>query len=290
VSDRKTCVKCGRSIDQYARICPFCNWDQSAPLRAQAPAPQVGALPTYVPPSETRWRKPVFSAIGGLLGVIIAFVIGVQLLGHKHPVVIPGKEPAPVVQESRTPHANVTLVPDDGAPPSVEQPITSAPVTQPAQGVPNELQRTDATAVSSDEYAQMAQRAKAEKKKIATLVDPRSISGAAYDMGAEPRRASAPQSPPPMYSSQPEHIARTPPRPESQPLPRFRIRNSMVARLNLMIGADGRVANVNVVNGAGDQTGILVAAVQRWRFKPATLNGTPIAAPFAVELSFNANE
>lgn len=258
-------------------------------MPAQAAAPQVGALPQYVPPPETRWRKPVFGVIGGVIGVILAFFIGVHVLRNKRQVPGPEKElPTPLAasQVSRTPRANVTLVPDDSAPPSGEQPITSAPAAQPAQGVPNELQRADATAVSSDEYAQLAQRAKAEQKKSAALVDPRSISGTAYQAVGEPSR---PATPPPMYSSQPERAAvRTPPRPESQPLPRFRISNPMVARLNLMIGADGSVQNVNVINGAGDQTGILVAAVQRWRFKPATLNGTPVAAPFSVELSFRA--
>jgi len=288
MSDRKTCVKCGRSIDRYARLCPFCNWDQEQPVPAQTSAPTVGPLPEYVPPAETRWRKPVFGAIGGLLGVIVAFMIGIHVHGKKPPENVPGHEPqAPVsaVQNAQRPHANVTLVPDNGAAPSVEEPITSAPATQTAQGVPTELQRADATAVSSDEYAQMAKRAKAEKKRMAALVDPRSITGAAYDAIAQPQRSrSLPQ---PMMSAASE---RTSPEPESQPLPRIRVRETSVARLELTVGADGRVEGVNVRQGLGEETATLIAAVQRWHFKPATQNGVPVAAPFTVELSFHADE
>ena len=39
-----------------------------------------------------------------------------------------------------------------------------------------------------------------------------------------------------------------------------------------------------------DRTGKLIAVVQSWRFKPATVNGEPVAAPYSVELSFNPNE
>ena len=95
-----------------------------------------------------------------------------------------------------------------------------------------------------------------------------------------------------MTSAQPaeEHIMRTPPEPEAQPLPRIHVRETSVARLALTIGADGRVENVNVEQGLGDQTATLIAAVQRWYFKPATQNGVPVAAPFSVELSFHADE
>src|SRR5205085_5656007 len=142
MSERKTCVKCGRSIDRYARMCPFCNWDQNEPVPAQASAPAVGALPDYAPPAETRWRKPVFGVIGAVLGVILAFVIGIHVHGKKAPDVTGTAATLPTgAQESQRPRANVTLVPDNSAAPSAEQPITSAPATQTAQGLPNELQR-----------------------------------------------------------------------------------------------------------------------------------------------------
>jgi len=300
MSDRKPCVKCGRTIDAYARICPFCNWDQDEPIVAQAAAPVEGPLPEYHPPADLRWRKPLFSAVGGVLAVILAFVIGVHVHGRKPPETVPGKEAPPPVATANArpaPRANVRLVPDDGASPVIEEPITSAPNTQTAQGVPNELQRTDATAVSSDEYAQMAQRAKAEKKRMAALVDPRSVAGIAYQpvgAAAIPRPAARPSTaaPPPMYSSAPEpsRAMRTGPVPESQPLPRIHVPVTTVARLQLMIDAEGRVRDVNVQQGLGPETGTLIASVQRWKFKPATMNGQPVPSAFAVELSFHADE
>ena len=305
MSDRKPCVKCGRTIDAYARICPFCNWDQDEPVMARAPQPVEGPLPEYHPPQDLRWRKPVFGAAGGVLAVILAFVVGVHVHGRKPPENVPGKEtPAQAAAAAAAsayaadrPRANVTLVPDDGKGPAVEEPITSAPNTQTAQGVPNELQRTDATAVSSDEYAQMAQRAKAEKKRMAALVDPRSVAGIAYQpvgAAAIPRPAARPSTaaPPPMYSSAPEpsRAMRTGPVPESQPLPRIHVPVTTVARLQLMIDAEGRVRDVNVQQGLGPETGTLIASVQRWKFKPATMNGQPVPSAFAVELSFHADE
>jgi len=287
MSERKTCVKCGRAIDAVARICPFCNWDQEQPVPAHKAAPAVGALPEYVPPAERGWRKPIFGAVGGVLAIIAAFVIGVHVHGSKPPAAPPGHT-APAVaggpsSEAQRPHANVTLVPDNSVSPSIEQPITSAPAAQPAQGVPSELQRTDATAVSSDEYAQMAQRAKAEKKKMAVLVDPRSISGVAYQTVANELPALRPVQRAPVAEV-------THPIPESQPLPNIRVNEYTVARVQLLIGPDGRVHDVDVRQGLGPGTGELVSAVQRWRFKPATVNGSPVAAPFSVELSFKPDE
>jgi|ERR1051326_3508811 hypothetical protein len=286
MSERKTCVKCGRAIDAVARICPFCNWDQNEPLPAYKAAPAIGALPEYVPPEDRAWRKPIFGMIGGVLGIIVAFVIGVHVHGNKPPVAPPGHS-APITSaasssEAQRPHANVTLVPDNSAMPSIEQPITSAPVTQPAQGVPSELQRTDATAVSSDEYAQMAQRAKAEKKKMAVLVDPRSITGVAYQTVANPL--------PVRRVERPAVAQTTNPIPESQPLPQIRVPAYAVARVVLLVGPDGRVHDVDVRQGLGRDTAALVAAVQQWRFRPATLNGSPVASAFSVELSFKPDE
>jgi TonB family protein len=295
MSDRKTCVKCGRTIDKFSRICPFCNWDQNEPVVAKS-APAEGPLPAYQPPAETPWRKPIFGAVGGFLGIIAAFVIGVHVHGNKPPTTTPGHDgsaSAPAPAQSR-PHANVTLVPDAGPAPSVEQPITSAPATESAQGLDNELQRTDATAASSNEYAQMAQRAQAEKKRMAALVDPRSITGAAYvAIGQSNERSSEPASlPPPMVKppSVTPAVERTSPVPEYQPLPRIRVRARTVARVEILVGPDGRVHDVNVQQGLGRDTAALINAVQSWRFKPATENGHPVAAPFTVELSFNADE
>ena len=60
----------------------------------------------------------------------------------------------------------------------------------------------------------------------------------------------------------------------------------VTARLELIVGADGRVKEVNFKNSIPGQTPKLIAAVQSWKFKPATENGVPVAAPFTVEISF----
>ena len=85
-------------------------------------------------------------------------------------------------------------------------------------------------------------------------------------------------------------VERTSPIPEYQPLPSVRLRARSVARVELLVGPDGRVHDVSVQQGLGRNTAALINAVQAWRFKPATENGRPIAAPFTVELSFNADE
>ena len=63
MSDRKPCVRCGRTIDGFARICPYCNWDQNAPVPANEPQQTVAT--DYRPPEETKLRKYVLGGIGG---------------------------------------------------------------------------------------------------------------------------------------------------------------------------------------------------------------------------------
>ena len=78
---------------------------------------------------------------------------------------------------------------------------------------------------------------------------------------------------------------RTRPVPQYQPLPAMRGRGS--AKFTLLVGPDGRVRDVNIERTmVGGNTPALVGAIQNWRFKPATENGEPVAAPFSVEISF----
>jgi TonB family protein len=300
----RQCIRCGRNIDAQARICPYCNWDQTQPVPAQQPA-EVARVLVYVPPPERRWRMPVLGAAG------IIFVILVAALGLAQRLRDTGPETAPLSAQQQEAaktaarprqQANVTLVPDDGPAPSPDQPITSAPATTTAQGLANEYQRTDATAASSAEYSQMAHRAQSEKKKIVVLVDPRSVSGTAYYHGA-PRRDTAAARPqdsagaaapnqaavPPVRNPAPPQVARSNPVPEYQPVPDVSVRRGTTVRLDLTIGADGRVKSVNVSQPVGNM-GKLIGAVQSWRFKPATENGVPVQAPFSVELSSHSNE
>lgn len=79
---------------------------------------------------------------------------------------------------------------------------------------------------------------------------------------------------------------RTRPVPEHQPLPR--LSGSGTARFTLVVGADGRVKDVNVEQMLrGGNNAALISAIQTWRFKPATENGEPVAAPYSVEISFD---
>ncbi|HEV8435202.1 MAG TPA: energy transducer TonB [Thermoanaerobaculia bacterium] len=286
MSDRKPCVQCGRTIDGYARICPFCNWDQSAPVPAAKPHQTVAS--DYTPPSdETKLRKYALGAGGGLLMVIVLFFVGAHVHGRNPPPVTSTEQAAPSGPATSQQRSNVALVPDNGpAPPSPGQPVTSAPVSDTAQGLANQTDRTDATAASSVQYSQMAQRAAAEasRKKVSGLVDPLTIQGNAYG-NPLPR---------PMTSSSNNASSnairraalRTPPVPEYQGLPDIGVRGYASARLLLTIGTDGRVHGVNVIQPLPGATPQLLEAVQAWRFKPATENGTPVPSTFMTSLQF----
>lgn len=283
MSDRKPCVRCGRKIDGYARICPFCNWDQTAPVPATAPQ---AVASDYKPPSdETQLRKYALGAGGAILMVIALFFIG----AHVH-----GRNPPPVTATEQTPaqngpstlvqRTNVTLVPDNGpAPASPGQPVTSAPVSDTAEGLANQTERTDATAASSVEYSQMAKRAAAEasRKKVSSIVDPMTIQGNAYG-NPMPRSMTSSSS----GNAVRRAALRTPPIPEYQGLPDIGVRGFASARLLLTIGPDGRVHDINVIQPLPGATPQLLAAVQSWRFKPATENGTPVPSTFMTALQF----
>ena len=285
MNDKKPCLRCERAIDPYAKLCPYCNWDQSDPNPPRMEP--ASATSTYVPPKERDWRRFAMMAGGFLLLLVASFGIGAWINSDGAPKNVPeavtGDQPAaaPVGQARRS---DVTLVPMGAG--EMEQPITSAPAGQVTEGVPPEYQRSDATAVSSVEYAQLAERAKAERA-APKMVDPRTLRGPAY--------AQAPERPRSMTSSSEDGApARevtssrptTYPVPEYQPLPRITVSQPVTARLVLMIDAEGRVSEVNLRSSIPGQTPKLIAAVQSWRFKPATRNGQPVAAPFTVDISF----
>ncbi len=285
----KQCVRCERAIDAYARICPFCNWDQSEV--PPPPVEQPATVPEYVPPPQRSWRRYIFTGAGGVILLIAAFVVGFLVHGNEPP----RNAPEPISKRDDVvrpaPRADVTLIPVNDTSP-IEQPITSAPALNPAAGVPNEYQRSDATAVSSAEYAQLAERARAEKKTNTSLLDPRSLTGPAYAQG---QRASddlpAAQSLSPSLTGEPARIIiSTRPVPRDQPLPDIKVSEPITARLKLTIGADGHVKEVDVVNGIPGQTSRIIETVQKWRFKPATENGVPVEAPYSVDLSFQPDE
>ena len=314
MSDKKPCIRCERAIDPYAKICPYCNWDQAD---TAIPAPsQQPVETTYVPPTERGWKRHILVLGGGIALLILSFVVGAFINSDA----TPKNAPAPITgtngetttaQPVSAPRrADVMLVPltaDD------EAPITTAPVASPAEGVPTEYQRSDATAVSSVEYAQLAARAQEEKRRNAALVDPRSLTGPAYAQG-QARPAPSTPVPPPQTSAgstdfdtqspsrdierEPEPpsqdrarvVTRTRPVPISQPIPSISVERDAVARLDLTVGPDGRVTAVHLREGIPGNTAKLIASVQQWRFKPATENGVPVSAPFTVDISFRGND
>lgn len=288
MDEKRQCVRCERAIDAYARICPYCNWDQSAP--APPPGSQA-AGPAYVPPPERTWRSYIKTGIGAVVLIIAAFVVGFLVHGNEPPknAAEPVSEQTDTAGGRTAPRSGVTLIPVNDTS-SIEQPITTAPLPNPAQGVPTEYQRSDATAVSSAEYAQLAERAKAEKKNA--LIDPRTLTGPAYAQ-APPRREPdpVPTSEPAATSEQPAQVVvSTRPVPQYQPYPNVNVSEPATARLQLTIGPDGRVKEVEVVNGVPGQTAKIIETVQTWRFKPATENGQPVTSRFGVDLSFKPDE
>jgi Gram-negative bacterial TonB protein C-terminal len=284
MTDQKRCVRCERLIDASARLCPFCNWDQSEPIPAAVP--ESDSAPVYTAPREHRIRKYVFSGVGLAVLLVVSFALGSMIHGA-NPEETAAKTGGSIVSTTAAPEpkeppssgrqqAKVQLVPVNESAPQVEQPITSAPVPNAQQGVPDEYQRSDATAVSSAEYQQLAARAKAQKQSA--LIDPRSLTASPY-VARKPKPA-------PVVTD----VARTPPEPIDDRLPEIHVSQNTTVRLNLSIGADGRVHEVELDGVIPGQSARLIAAVQSWRFRPATVNGTPVEAPYSMTVSFHVDE
>ena len=321
MSEQKPCLRCERAIDGWAKICPFCNWNQAQAAPPPDAVPQQKMAVQYVPEDDIKEqikRKGLFAG-AGLLVLVASFMIGMVINSDD----TPDDAPEPLTEQAQkvapVRRADTPLVPTNERG-GMEQPITSAPVSGAPQdpNAPSAYDRSDATAVSSVEYNDLAKRAKAERDRMSAVVDPRSLTGAAYaqaqrTVAARRTVAPAPQPvaglpgtvPPPLNSTVPNaavppqqvpppQVADTPrprraalrtrPVPISQPLPR--INGTGTARLTLIIGADGRVRDVNIEKALTRNTADLVAAVQRWRFKPATEDGEPISAPYSVDISF----
>ncbi len=297
------CIRCARVIDANSKSCPFCNWNQQKPYVAEnQPVVQLVA-----PRSEDRsWKKYLLIG-GGVVAVLIgAFFLGAAINRDGAPAVssesklAQAEAPKPVAPAKR---ANTIFEPV-GSNTAPDQPITTAPAAATPDGASDSSARTDATAVAAAEYSQLAARAQAERR-AAALVDPRSITGTAYSGGVPVSSAPAPRqrtlaarrlptaasgSAPTRVTALPGISSRTRPIPEYQPLPSIHTAGDATARLELTVGADGRVKEVSVLQGIPGETPRIIAAVQSWRFKPATENGNPVSAPFSVDISFNGRD
>lgn len=75
-----------------------------------------------------------------------------------------------------------------------------------------------------------------------------------------------------------------------QPIYPIIARNARVQgtiRLHTIIDKDGRVIEVQYVSGPGMLTQAAMDAVKQWRFKPTTLNNTPVQVECVFEVVFN---
>lgn len=286
MSERKPCIRCARQIDAFARVCPYCNWDQTetAPSAEETPPVEI-----YAPP-DNHLRNTILAGVGFVALVIIAFVVGSLVHGFDETEAKAAQSRNTTASApgnvNPTPPKNVTLVPvtgSDATAPVMEEPITSTPPTSTGQ------QPSDTTALPSQQYAAAAARAKAEQLKeqqqANQITDPRALTGAPYQQGYQPSREPAEEPPRPDEMQAP---VRTSAFPEYKPLPRLSFDHEMTARLTVSVGPDGHVTDIEV-NEPVPQMQQVIGAVQNWRFKPATLNGTPVPARVAVDILFHGN-
>ena len=283
MTERKPCIRCQRQIDAYARSCPFCNWDQS---ETPSGIPETPASNYYVPPPDNRARNRLIGLCAFVTLVIVAFVVGTFIHGFEAAEAKAAQTKYSTAAQNLPATAplrsNVTLVPvnDTGPLAPLETPITSAPPQAPGQ------QPNDATALPADQYAAVAAKAKAQKK--AASIDPRTLTGRAYEEPEAP--ASLPFSESRRRSEDVKPVERTEPFPEYEPLPHIHVDRDTTARLTLTIGPDGHVKDIDVNDSIPGETSKLIESVQNWRFRPATQNGIPVTARVSVTITLHPDE
>jgi hypothetical protein len=268
MSNRKSCIKCGRSIDEFARVCPYCNWWQSQPVPAHQPAAVLPAPASLDP----RTQKSLLGVLAFGFLMMVAFTVG---------SLVHGQQPQPAASAPAmpsTPRVSVTLIPvNEGAPLTApDAPVTSV---SPQDATSTTGGGTDATALPSEQYnAAAAKMQQASQQPTGTMIDPRSITGSPYE-------APAPR---PARPRQPRATAtvETQPVPLFQPVPHVRTDRDVTVQLSLVVGTDGRVHDIDIQRGAPGVMGPLIGDVQQWRFRPATQDGQPVSSRFTVAVTF----
>ncbi len=304
MEDKKPCIRCERLIDPFARICPFCNWEQDVPPPRETAAASAAVSEEAVDPSieeKRQRRKRLLMALGVAALLLLTFAIGgfIARLGRK-PVTPQEETPSSVqTQASRgapTQLTDLRLVTVDPSS-TIGRSATSVP--QP-MGVPagGAMSDADATALPSQQYAELVRlsaQQKAADRGGADTLDPRTIVAPPIPQIRRP----PPQPRPAPPAAEPggdedtasvddEAVRRTRPEPISQPIPDLDANGT--ARFRLRIGADGRVKEVDVLQSLPGATPRLIAAIQRWKFKPATENGRPVEGVHLVDISFKRQD
>lgn len=321
MAGKKPCFRCGRQIDDWARICPFCNSDQTVRTEAavQHETPSI-ELPVRRKRNPSDFFRTVPGRVAIGLGIVLllggTFAIGtiVYSLGSASETGEVDEAPAsPAPLGARTEAVDgspggLVLVPTGAAVTSFEQsPQQSQPAAEGSgdEGLVESLRR-DATALSAEVYARMARaervlQQRREQEIQNQTTDPRAIKAPPAWAAGQRRPPDQPpreQAPPTGTTTQPPGEAdesraarRTPPVPVSQPIPALdSVQVSGTVRLNLTIDSSGRVREVEIVQSVPGITAKLVGAVRRWRFRPATEDGKPVQGMFPVEVSFNASD
>jgi hypothetical protein len=262
MANRKSCINCGRGIDEFARVCPYCNWWQSQPVPAAKTAPAV-EQPAAVVAADPRKRNAILSVLTFGFLMMVAFTIGAFIHGAR-----PANAAQPAANAPAQPasaHAIVTLVP-----------VTEAPPPQ-ASDTTKTLGPSDATALPSQQYAAAAEqlRQQQQQQQTGSMIDPRSITGNPAYQAPVSRPARRVVS---NVDTQPVAVY--------QPVPDVRVEHPETAQLSLIVGTDGRVHDIDIQRGAPDVTAALIGQVQQWRFRPATQNGQPVSSRFTVNVTF----
>ena len=92
----------------------------------------------------------------------------------------------------------------------------------------------------------------------------------------------------PSFDEHPSCPALRPPRPLATPLPAFRKAGHSNLKIRFVIGIDGRLHKMAVVNSAGRAADSkAVNVLRQWRYTPATCNGVPMEAEGTVEFPGN---
>jgi len=321
------CTKCGRQIDTVARICPFCNQDQSAPVEFAETGPVAAAPAARILKSETArfWTTKVLLAVGVVALFVGVFAVGafVNKLGTKaenKEVVTTTNAPESSVVATPNQFADVQLVPVSDAaeePNIVEMPVTSSAATASVAQIPEELQREDVTALPSEAYSRVIEMSKSKPKPPKVVPVTARDSQSTIPMSTPPpsernvARTQPRELPPagsrslpaetarpgdrPQPESGPDGAASTNPVPIYQPLPNIRNRSKEIKqdgtmRFRLTIGRDGNVKEVQVIQSMEGLTEKMIAAIQKWKFKPATKGGAAVEGEFPVDISFKAGD